>query len=193
MDRNEQARKNAQILKRREEISALYLKGKTQLQIANELNISRQLVSYDLQNLYKDWNKKIEVNINELKAKELSKLDALEAEYWELYERSKSEYVKTTTIANKKDIPNKKDNGKEKDEKTSMLSIKKEQHNRIGNNFILDSIAKIIEQRCKLLGLEKININMTGGLDFNINLFEKMSDEELDQFIRQNEEKSSPF
>lgn len=182
MNRNQIAQKNAKILKRREQISELYLKGKTQLQIANSLSISRQLVSHDLQILYKEWGKNIEININELKAKELRKLDALEAEYWEIYERSKTEYVKTTTIANKKDSPK----TTEKDEKTSAITIKKEQHNRIGNNFILDSVAKLIEQRCKLLGLEKININLTGEVDLNVRQFEKMSDEELDDFIRQN-------
>jgi hypothetical protein len=182
MNRNEQRQKNAQILKRREQISALYLKGKTQLEIANHLNISRQLVSHDLQILYKEWGKNIEININELKAKELRKLDALEAEYWELYERSKNEYIKTTTIANKKDSPKKIDT----DEKTSAITIKKEQYNRIGNNFVLDSIARVIEQRCKLLGLEKININLSGEVDLNVRQFEKMSDEELEEFIRQN-------
>lgn len=83
------------------EISALYLKGLTHFEIAEEINakhykasgrsVSRRQISYDVQKLLARWQKTATNNIDERRAVELAKLDRIEREAWAAWERSMSE------------------------------------------------------------------------------------------------------
>ena len=80
-------RSTAQIARDRRVISNLYMKGWLQSDIANELGISDATVSRDLRTLYKRWERSSLVDIDSKKAEELAKIDHLEREYWEAWER----------------------------------------------------------------------------------------------------------
>jgi hypothetical protein len=120
-----------------ERIATLYLKGKRQVDIAAELGIAQSQVSYDLKEIHARWRKSALVDINEVKQRELARIDELERTYWDAWNRSMGETVKTTT--SKSD----KDGGK--------ASITKEQ--QVGNPAYLSGVQWCIEQRCKIFGI----------------------------------------
>lgn len=158
-------------------IANLYLKGNTQQYIAKQLGIGRTQVGRDLQEIYSEWQKKYVGDISQLKAVQLEKLDSLELEYWNLYEESKKDSFKKITKA-KIDafgIPS-----EPKIIEGSEMTIK-----NIGDCKILDSIANLISQRCRLLGLEKINLNVNHSGSFTIeDKVKLMSDDELIKIIQ---------
>lgn len=58
-------------------IAELYLTGKRQVDIAAELGITQQQVSYDLQEIHRRWRESTLIDINEAKHRELDRLDQL--------------------------------------------------------------------------------------------------------------------
>lgn len=69
----------------------LYLKGKTQQEIADELGVSRSQIEYDLNQIRHRWSTQTVYNLDQYKAKELAKLDALEREHWQAWEASEDD------------------------------------------------------------------------------------------------------
>ena len=84
-------RPRAQRMRDRRRIADLYLRGILQCDIADKLELSESTVSRDLETLYKQWRASALVDIGKAKAKELAKLDHLEATYWESWMVTKSE------------------------------------------------------------------------------------------------------
>ena len=66
----------------RAEISELYLKGATQLAIAEQLGLSRQQIGYDLGKIQQQWRTHTALDLDSHKGQQLAKLDQLEREYW---------------------------------------------------------------------------------------------------------------
>jgi hypothetical protein len=122
-------------------ISELYLRGWRQVDIATEIGISQGMVSQDLKLIQKRWRKQTAVNMDEAKNKELARIDALEREYWEAWERSKGEQVKGRQKQS--------DTGGKK--KIEWATVEKVQ--LIGNPAFLAGVEKCIDMRCKLLGI----------------------------------------
>ena len=120
-----------------ERIAGLYLRGTRQIDIAAELSIAQQQVSYDLAEIQKRWRESSLVSINEVKHRELSRIDELERTYWDAWQRSVGEVVKTTTSKSDKD--------------GTRASIVKEQ--RAGDSSFLSGVGWCIEQRCKIFGI----------------------------------------
>jgi hypothetical protein len=120
-----------------EKIAALYLRGQRQSDIAALLGVSQPQVSYDLKEIHKRWRESTLVNINEAKHRELAKIDLLERTYYDAWERSVGEVVKTTTSKSDKD--------------GARASIVKEQ--KVGDSAYLAGVQWCIEQRCKIFGL----------------------------------------
>lgn len=128
--------------------TTLYLKGKTQAEIAEELNVSREQIKYDLAIIQQRWRTDTAINLDEAKQKELSRIDTLERTYWDAWERSLEEKVKTRTEQSS-------NGGKGKDDeptKTAKASVEKE--TLLGNPAYLAGVMSCIERRCKLLGLD---------------------------------------
>ena len=71
-------------------ISRMYLQGITQAEIGQRLGVSQPQISYDLKVLRNRWLKSSIINIDEVKARELARIDHLEREYWEAWDKSKS-------------------------------------------------------------------------------------------------------
>jgi predicted transcriptional regulator len=120
-----------------QKITALYLRGTTQSDIGKELGVVQSQVSYDLKEIQKRWRESALVNINEVKQRELARIDELEIEYWQAWRRSIGEVTKTVTSRNAL--------------RGDTASISKETLN--GNPAYLQGVQWCIEQRCKLFGI----------------------------------------
>ena len=81
----------------RREIASLYLQGKTQQAIAERLNMTRQMVGYDLKAIQRRWREDTSRNLDEDKARELAKLDELERTHWQAWEDSLEQFTTETT------------------------------------------------------------------------------------------------
>lgn len=122
-----------------EKITALYLKGWRQIDIAEELGLSRQQIGYDIKTIQKRWRESTAINMDEAKQRELSRIDELEREYWLAWEKSKNERVMARQEKSAKDT-------------IARASMVKEQ--RDGNPAFLAGVMSCIDRRCKLLGLD---------------------------------------
>jgi len=86
-------------------VADMYLRAKTQMEIAEHLNtthypdrpLSRQQIGYDIRILIGRWQKGAERKIDERKAEELARIDRLEREYWDAWERSKLDAESSVT------------------------------------------------------------------------------------------------
>ena len=128
-----------------ERITSLYLRGWRQADIAAELGLTQQQVSYDLRTIQKRWRESTTMNLDEAKQKELSRIDELEREFWAAWESSKTERTK----ARQETDGTKDRSGKPIVKKSSM-----EKEQRDGNPAFLQGVLSCIDRRCKLLGLD---------------------------------------
>lgn len=70
------------------EVAAYYLSGVSQHQIAERQGVTRSQVQYDLRILRTRWHEAALRDFDERIAEELAKIDNLEREYWDAWERS---------------------------------------------------------------------------------------------------------
>ena len=138
-----------QIERDRRDVADLYLQGWTQARISEHLNnngderdyyFTRSMVGYDLRALQKAWQKSALVNIDKAKAQELAKVDRLEREYWNAWERSCAPAITT-----RQEGTAVKD-GIERIISTSVA--------RNGDPRFLQGVQWCIERRCKILGID---------------------------------------
>jgi hypothetical protein len=135
--------KNIDIKQRRQIVAGMYLEGKTQHEIAIEVNVSQGTISNDLKAIQKLWIEKSIEAIDKKKAEELAKIDKLERTYWESWERS-LEAFKSKTVKGKKAEAGKDANIEQ--------TLKEEE--RVGDPRFLTGVQWCIEKRLKLFGLE---------------------------------------
>ena len=76
------------------EMARLRLFGHSQTAIAEKLGVGQATVSRDLAEIVKGWKAEAVADMDEIKAKELAKLDALEVEAYEAWQGSKKESQK---------------------------------------------------------------------------------------------------
>lgn len=119
-------------------IAALYLRGKRQADIAQELGIAQQQVSYDLKEIHKRWRESTLIDINEAKQRELARIDELEIEYWDAWRRSCEEKTKTRT----------------EKAATGATKASVEKDTMLGNPAYLAGVQWCIERRCKIFGID---------------------------------------
>jgi len=124
------------------EISHLYLQGITQAEIGQRLDVTQQQICYDLKILRKRWLQSSIVNINEVKAKELARVDHLEREYWEAWERSIGKHQTKTVKAR----------GTKESADLAEQTLKTEDIN--GDPRYLSGVQWCINKRCEVLGLD---------------------------------------
>ena len=118
------------------EIKDAYLRGDTQMAIAERLGLSQGQISRDLAKVQKRWRESSLVDINEAKQRELERIDVLEREYWQAWENSKGEQQRSTAS---------------KDGDRSRAQIVK--YESAGDPRFLAGVQWCVEQRCKILGL----------------------------------------
>lgn len=145
-------------------IAEMYLKGETYQSIATQISaqrdysISRSTVFNDLQVLQARWKESQLVDFDEAKAKELTRIDKLEAEYWFAWSRSlrQSEEILTERIQD--NLQNQGNAGighvREK--------VKKREITTYGDPRYLQGVQWCIDRRCKIFGLDapkQVDIN----------------------------------
>lgn len=153
-------RTSTQINYDRTEIARLYLRGWSQNAIGDKLEMTQQMVSYDLKALQKEWQKSALVDIDAAKSHELARIDELERTYWTEWEASKEERETTTTKAVQGAV------GGDKLPKRQEATIRKEK--RLGDPAYLRGVQWCIERRSAIMGFDapkENKTNLSGELD----------------------------
>lgn len=131
------------MLSRRTKVAALALRGITnQFDICERLGMDRSqnsTISRDLKAIREEWKQSAVRDFDEAKGKELARLDAVEREAWEAWERSKVQRETTRT---------KRRTG---DTLSDEAELKKE--SRDGDPRFLAMVIDCVDKRCELLGL----------------------------------------
>lgn len=141
-------------------VADLYVKNMTYREIAQEINKSRhynitfQTVSNDIKLLLDRWRETHDQKIDLYMIEQLKKLDKVEKEYWDAWERSKEEFRKVATKG--KGVA-----GKDKPQYQEK-SITTEERN--GNPAYLAGVRQIIKDRCELLGMLKQKVEHSGSV-----------------------------
>lgn len=87
------------ILQRRKRVAQLYCEGKSQFEISKITGMSQPMISVDLKVIRDAWLATAVLDWDDVKAKELAKLDLIEERMWEAYHRTYGEdEIKTVNI-----------------------------------------------------------------------------------------------
>lgn len=124
-------------------VADLYVHGKPIAEIASTLKVSRGAISRAMVRMREIWKAKLEVGSEVVKSEQLAKLDKMEAEAWDAWQRSKRESEERIREKNysQKNGPGHKN------------AIKKA--NRDGDPRYLEIVLKVVQKRMELLGLLK--------------------------------------
>ena len=134
-------RSQSQLIRDRRRIADLYLQGWIQVDIAEKLGLGQATVSRDISALHKLWMESSLFDINEAKSQELAKIDRLEREYWDAWERSCENAETMVQRGVEAD-------GKQRKEATKTVK------GQTGDPRFLAGIQWCIERRCKILGID---------------------------------------
>ena len=115
-------------------LAALYLQGKSQVEIALELRISQPQVSRDLATLQRRWLASSLLDFDAARARELARIAHLERVYWQSWERSTQ------------------DRGRAAPERPAAGAEDREPLS--GNAAFLAGVRWCIDRRCRVLGLD---------------------------------------
>jgi hypothetical protein len=146
------------ILSRRAKVAALLLRGTTnQFSILAALGMEpnqQSTISRDIKAIREEWKASAVRDFDEAKGRELEKLEAIEADAWAAWERSRSE--RTITRTRRTEKPGQSPAGKDGKESGALLQSalaesRKEQ--RDGEQGFLAVALKCVQERCKILGL----------------------------------------
>jgi hypothetical protein len=128
-----------QVLRDRAETAKLYIQGWPQHEIAAKVGVTREQITYDLARIREEWVRQAQASMGELVARELAKLDRIEAEAWAAWERSRRNRERKRT---------KKTTGAR-----DQLEAAVESEERDGDPRWLAEVRECVAQRCKLLGI----------------------------------------
>lgn len=157
------------IEQRTEIVAQLWRKNWTYTEIRKEvmrrLNLptySLQTVHADVQRLLKEWQTARLDNTEDKIMAELARLDLVIREAWEMWEKSKEDYHRRSQ--QQTGIPKTDTQGVA----VGMTTLKAMMHDAEkrgeGEPRYLDIIIKALAQRCKLLGLDRIALDVSGGM-----------------------------
>lgn len=84
-------RPDIEIIKRRKEVARLYLKGYTQQQIADQLDVSRVTINRDVQSVLAQWREETNHDTSERVAKQAMELADMRLRAWSAYQKAVGE------------------------------------------------------------------------------------------------------
>lgn len=128
---------------RRRQAASLWLRGVPQSHIAQQLGVSAKTIARDLQATRREWVETRVTDWEQAREIELHKLDALEREAWEAWDRSQRPAETNKVSGSGTDLTEKR-----RGEKIS--------HNRTGDPRYLDVVVRCIDRRCALLGISTL-------------------------------------
>jgi ECF sigma factor len=164
------ARRPEERLMHQEIISREYLKGNLQAEIASALGLSIATVKRDLATIRERWLDSALRDFDALKAEQLAKIDAVEAEAWAMWSRSCERQVRTST---------------QEIEASSHPGCNTRTDAQLGSGEprYLQITLQCVERRSRLLGLDapqKIAQTDSKGQDSKVqHRIQDMSDEEI--------------
>jgi hypothetical protein len=157
------------------------------------VEVSRQTVS-DIWNKQKRaWYEENKDKIDELMARQLTRLDELEAAYWNLYESKEPKQIQTRVTSKTGRSSNK---ARKTQEDSAITDVGITAADTIDTKIftfrpkeeVLERIFEIVKETSKLLGLYKDKVELSGRVEVS-NPFEGMSDTELLRWIAENTDK----
>jgi hypothetical protein len=127
---------------RRTQIAGLFLRGfKRQSELAERVGVDRSTVSRDLKVLNSRWKESGVRDLDAAKGQELERIDQLEREYWDAWEKSKKAHETTTT----EQITG-------GDGERLKAGLRKE--DQCGDARYLAGVQWCVDKRCDILGLK---------------------------------------
>jgi hypothetical protein len=133
-------------------ISDMYLRGWSCRRIGEAIGISHVSVSTELKIIRQRWLEEQVKNFDELQQRELLRLDKVECEMWDAWEKSKADQI--TSTARREDGMIAK----------TVNEVRKAQ--QTGEAQYMQVIMRCIEKRCKILGLDAPEkVQHSGSLD----------------------------
>jgi hypothetical protein len=123
------------------EVARRYIRGVPQYQIALELGVVHSQISYDLKKLQERWMASSLQDFDAARAAQLARVDHLEREYWDAWDRSKEQCKITFKESTQAGKDRRRVKGSERVE------------DRVGNPAFLAGVQWCIEERSRLLGL----------------------------------------
>ena len=171
------ARQETQRIKDQKAIAELRLKGLSQQAIAERLGISQPTVCRDLKVIHQEWQDSAKEDIGCIVARELAKLDMMETELWNEWQRSKLESQKKVV----EERPTAKGGtGK-------ILRI--ETAGQTGDARYINALLGIQDRRAKLLGIDAptkgvLNVGGTVTVQASEYDFDSMPTDALAELIR---------
>lgn len=141
-------------------VAQMYLRGRSQFDIAHELQVTQQTVSNDLKLIRQQWREAAVVDFSEMIERELQKIDHLEHTYWQQFEASKQDKERVTkTIAQDGTTP-----------RVTEL-VQATETVVTGDTRFLEGVQWCIMRRAALLRLDapQRNVNVTATVDTSQN------------------------
>lgn len=126
---------------RRARVAQLYCRGVHQDRIAQECGVTQQQISLDLKEIRRVWQRTMAEEFDRLKAEQLAKLDAVEAEAWRGWRRSTRQAVKNTARLVR--TPD-----------GDRSETRRDQEDQAGDPRFLQVALSTVERRCKLIGAD---------------------------------------
>ena len=123
-------------------IADLHLKGWNQQKIADFLELNKSNICRELKKIRAAWQAETIEQHGLYVQKELKRLSMLEAEYWSAWERSQQS--KESSLKERLGLDG---------DGESRVKIAKRTEQRVGDPAFLTGVQKVIDSRCKLLGL----------------------------------------
>src|SRR5258708_16828256 len=78
------------LVHRRRQAADMYLKGRTQMEIARHLNVTQMTISRDLAKVEAEWREASIIEFERSRLRELQKLELIEREAWDAWQRSQN-------------------------------------------------------------------------------------------------------
>jgi predicted transcriptional regulator len=127
------------VAQRRQEVARLYVSGMSQYEIADELQVTQPTISTDLKSIQEMWRERNVAFLSAHKLLELARIDEVERNAWEAWNRSQQDAVETSG---------------DLDDQKKMANVHIKRKGQAGAAKFLDIVLGCIDRRCKLLGLD---------------------------------------
>jgi Putative ATPase subunit of terminase (gpP-like) len=129
---------------RRQQVTEMYLQGRSQAEIAETLGVVQSTVCADLERVRKDWQASAHTDYAEIRVREVEKLNLIEKEAWAAWQRSQKPAQSAVVTG-------------EGIEQRARKTLK----NQVGDPRFLDQVNKAIAQRRALQGLDLAPVMIT--------------------------------
>ena len=129
-----------------------YIRGETQAVIAADIGVSQRTISSDIKEIMKRWRKDTAFDLDDMKNRELVKINNLEMTYWEAWQQSCEDAETLTARTTPRGA-----------EKTKQLK------GQSGNPSFLSGVQWCINKRCEILGINApVKSEVKGVIGFRI-------------------------